>query len=284
MDSLFNNTWIVNILSGLLTSVILFAGGFFLGKQRERKKSKGRSLEEYEFYPFIVDEHGFPNFDLPRFNEGVRYLLKSYDFSAARQLLFIGEQNNVRFFLTGDELRNYKKFFKKYNGNEVIDDNLAHLENYKTLVKLIGKTFRHSGIEILLHNLMNPSKSIIALENPVTGRQIGDGTTMLVLDLKKRNALKQDKLNYELNIGSRTFKCTTIPIYRKDFGLIGAVCINIDVNYINDHVMETMENVRDFFRDFCETEMVLEENILSKYEYKLASAGKRHFKDRAGAH
>ena len=280
MDSIFNNTWIVNILSGLLTSVILFAGGFFYGKQRERKKGKGKSLEEYDFYPFTVDDNGFPDFDLPKFNDGVAYLLKNYEFTAARQLVFIGEQNNVRFYLKGEELHNYKKFFKKYEGNDVIDDNLAHLENYKTLVKLIGRTFRHSGIEILLHNLMNPSKSLIALENPVTGRQIGDGTTLLVLDLKKRSAMKQDKLNYELNIGSRTFKCTTIPIYRKDFGIIGAVCLNIDVNYINDHVLQDMQNVREFFRDFCETEMVLDENILSPYEYKLATAGKRHFMDK----
>ena len=30
--------------------------------------------------------------------------------------------------------------------------------------------------------------------------------------------LNQDKLNYELNIGARRFKCTTIPIYRREFG------------------------------------------------------------------
>lgn len=280
MDTLFNNTWIVNILSGLLTSIILFTAGYFFGKSRERKKSKGKSLEEYEFFPFVADEKGFPNFELSLFNTGVSYFLDNYDFTAARQLLFIGEQNNVRFYLKGEELRKYKKLFKKYDGEEIIDDNLAHLENYKILVQLIGKTFRHSGIEILLHNLMNPSKSIIALENPVTGRQIGDGTTLLVLDLKKRNAMKQDKLNYELNIGSRTFKCTTIPIYRKDFGLIGAVCLNIDTNYIRDHVLQDMEHIEEFFRDFCETEMQLDENILSKYEYKLATEGKRHFMDK----
>ena len=46
--------------------------------------------------------------------------------------------------------------------------------------------------------------------------------------LYERGLQHQDKLNYELNIGARRFKCTTIPIYREDIGLVGAICINVD--------------------------------------------------------
>jgi len=278
MNELLDNAWIVNVLSGLVVSSILFLFGFFIGKKKESKKQKGKRLEEYPFYPFVVDANNFPQFDLERFKAATSYFLKNYDYKAAQQLIHIGEQNNVRYFILGEDLEPYKKLFSKYDGDQILDDNIKFLENYKRIVKLIGRTFRNMGIEILLHNLVNPSKSLIALENPVTGRAIEDGTTSLVLDLKMRSLMHQDKLNYELNLGARKFKCTTIPIFREEYGLIAAVCINIDVNYITEEVLKSKTEIENFFKEYCKTEMQLEENILSKYEYKLALEGKKHWK------
>ena len=62
------------------------------------------------------------------------------------------------------------------------------------------------------------------------------GTTNLVLDLKTRRHQNQDKLNYELSIGARRFKCTTIPIFREEYGLVGAICINIDERFLREEV------------------------------------------------
>ncbi len=109
------------------------------------------------------------------------------------------------------------------------------------------------------------------------------GTTTLLLDLMRRVNAKQDKLNYELNIGARRFKCTTIPILRKEFGVVGAICINIDMNYIRDGVLASAARATEFFQNYCRTDMSLDENILSKDEYKKALAGKRHFRDFAVA-
>src|SRR5947209_14434751 len=55
------------------------------------------------------------------------------------------------------------------------------------------------SIEVLLHDLSNPSHSLVVLENNVTGRNLRDGTTNLVIDLKKRLLAHEDKLNYELD-------------------------------------------------------------------------------------
>ena len=277
MENLINNEWFVSILSGIFVSALLFFIGYLIGKTREIKRQKGKNLEHYDFYPFIVDENNFPNFDPDKFKKGVEYFLRHFDYTAARQLIFIGEQNSVRFLLEPKQLTQYQKLFKKYDGNQILDDTDEFLENYKNIVKLIGRTFRTLGIEVLLHNLVNPSRSIVALENNVTGRNVGDGTTVLVLDLKKRKALNQDKLNYEISLGARKFKCTTIPIFRKEYGLIGAMCINIDVNYITDEVLKAEENIKYFFKEYCRTEMILEENILSKYEYELAQKGKKYW-------
>ena len=120
---------------------------------------------------------------------------------------------------------------------------------------------------------------MIALENDVTGRHLRDGTTNLLIDLKKRQLLHEDKLNYELNIGSRRFKCTTIPIIRKEFGVVGAICINIDANYLTEEVLQRQERIEAWFKNFLRTDMQVDENILSKDEYAKATKGKRHFKD-----
>jgi predicted transcriptional regulator YheO len=149
------------------------------------------------------------------------------------------------------------------------------------LVRLIGKSFPNTGIEILLHNLADPAHSLIALENNVTGRHLRDSTTNLLIDLKKRQLQNEDKLNYELNIGSRRFKCTTIPVIRKEFGVVGAICINIDANYLTEEVMKDRERIETWFKNFLRADMQVDENILSKDEYAKALKGKRHFKDEA---
>ena len=167
-------------------------------------------------------EDNFPQFDLADFRRGVSHFLQHSDATAARQLIFIGEQNEVRHRLDRDALAEYERLYAAYGGARIVEDHNEFLENYKRIVRLIGRTFHDMGIEVLLHNLANPAKSICAIEGgEVTGRALELGTTSLVIDLKKRKLLNQDKLNYELNIGARRFKCTTIPIYRREFGLVG---------------------------------------------------------------
>ena len=246
-------------------------------------KSGGASLGEIskstDFYPFIVTRENFGEFSLKDFRLGIHYFLKNEDHTAARQLIFIGEQNNVRAQLEPTEQKVYAQLFEKYDGKRVTDDTHEFLENYERIVRLIGKSFPNTGIEILLHNLADPAHSLITLENNVTGRHLRDGTTNLLIDLKRRQLLNEDKLNYELNIGSRKFKCTTIPIKRKEFGIVGAICINIDANYISEEVLKDRQRIETWFQNFLRTDMQLDENILSKDEYAKAQKGQRHFKD-----
>jgi len=270
----------VNVIASIIASLVLLAAGFLWGKYKERRKY-GRNLEDYDFYPFTINRENFPEFNLKDFRLGMHYFLKNNDYTAARQLIFIGEQNNVRAQLEPSEQKVYARLFEKYDGKKIADDTTEYLENYIRIVRLIGKSFPNSGIEILLHNLADPSHSLIVLENNVTGRHLRDGTTNLLIDLKKRQLLHEDKLNYELNIGARRFKCTTIPILRKDFGIVGAICINIDANYLTDEVMQSKERIEAWFKNFCRIDRQLDENILSKDEYAKAMKGQRHFKDEA---
>ena len=209
----------------------------------------------------------------------MNHLLRNRDNSAACQLILIGEQNNVENKLKGKDKNQYSKLYYKYDGNKIIDDTTKFLENYKRIVRLIGDSFPDTGMEILLLNLTNPSKALYHIKNNVTGRNIEAPATNLVHDLKMRGLQNQDKLNYELNIGSRKFKCTTIPIYRDGCGLVGAICINVDYHYLNVEVRKNQQKLDAYINAICKTDMVLDENILSKDEYEKALAGKKHFRD-----
>jgi predicted transcriptional regulator YheO len=278
--NLFGSHMMTAALAEALVSIILLALGFVVGKHRERRRLRGRDLTEYDFYPYQTTADNFAEFSLRDFRLGMHYLLRNRDSRAARQLIFIGEQNNVRALLDDKDKRSLEKLFSKYGGAEVISDANEYLENYRNIVRLLGKTFPNMGIEILLHDLANPSRSVVWIEGAeVTGRSLHMGTTTLLVDLKKRRALNEDKLNYELNLGARRFKCTTIPIVRKEFGVVGAICMNIDINYIRDEVLKSAESVAEFFRHFSQTDMQLTENILSKGEYQKALQGKKHFRD-----
>jgi len=270
-----------NLIASIIVSVFSLAAGFLWGKYKERRHKFGRNLEEYDFYPFIVTRENFGQFSLKDFRLGMHYFLKNEDRTAARQLIFIGEQNNVRDQLEPVEQKVYAQLFEKYDGRKIADDTNEYLENYVRLVRLIGKSFPNTGIEVLLHNLADPAHSLVVLENNATGRHLRDGTTNLLIDLKKRQLLNEEKLNYELNIGARKFKCTTIPVYRKEYGIVGAICINVDANYITEEVLKDRQRIETWFRNFLRTDMQLDENILSKDEYAKALKGKRHFKDEA---
>ncbi len=267
------------IVINVLASAILLVFGYFGGQFRERRSRHGKNLEEYDFYPFALDEKNNLYFDLEKFCIGVGHFLKNRDYYAARQLILVGEQNAVENRLTGNEKTRYRKLYHKFGGDKILDDTAKFLENYVRIVRLIGDSFPDTGMEILLHNLTNPAKALYHLKNNITGRNVDAPATNLVLDLKTRRLQHQDKLNYELNIGARKFKCTTIPIYRERYGLVGAVCINLDVNYLREEVSKTQENINAFISALCKTDMVLDENILSKDEYEKALAGKRHFRD-----
>lgn len=270
---------ILNIIYGLIASAVFVGIGFLYGRYKEQKKNRGNPLENYPFYPFTVDAKKMLQFDFDKFNEAVSALIKTKDFQAGQQLVLIGEQNNVRQILTAPFLKKYENLYKIYNGDKVLDDSTQFLDNYKRIVRLIGDSFPDCGIEILLHNLSNPSKALFYIKNNVTGRNIEAPATNLVMDLKRRNSNKEDKLNYELNIGARKFKCTTIPIYKEDMGLVGAICINVDYNYLNNVVRNNPELINKFLDALCKTDMILDENILSKSEYDLALKGKSHFRE-----
>src|SRR6202162_4868969 len=192
----------VNVIASVIASAFFLVTGFVWGKYKERRRKFGRNLDDYDFYPFTITRENFGEFNLNNFRLGMHYFLKNEDHTAARQLIFIGEQNNVRAQLEPVEQKVYAQLFEKYSGKTIADDTHEFLENYERIVRLIGKSFPNTGIQILLHTLAYPAHSLITLENDVTGRHLRDGATNLLIDFKRRQLQTEDKVNYELNMGS----------------------------------------------------------------------------------
>ena len=86
--------------------------GFLWGKYKERQRKFGKNLDENDFYPFTVTRENFGEFSLKDFRLGMHYFLKNEDHTAARQLIFIGEQNNVRSQLEPTEQKVYAQSFR----------------------------------------------------------------------------------------------------------------------------------------------------------------------------
>ena len=273
--------------TGIAIAAMILVGvaAYVIGRNRslpQTTASRGldRRLEEYDFYPFTVDAKGHVQFDTDAFNTAVNALLAERNPRAAKELIIIGEQNLVRDTFPSDWLQNYLQLYAAHDGDAVVGENDLYLENYIRIVHQLGRSFPNTGIEILLHNLVNPSRSLVAIENgEVTGRRVGSGATNLVLDLKTRRQRGEDKVNYELNIGSRQFKCTTVPIFRPEYGLVGALCINIDTHFIRDAAATGGDRLDAFIDNLLRTDFTLDENILSKDEFRSAERGKRHFLD-----
>ena len=277
----------LTVFGFLVVVVVVGVGAYLLGRGKRGTPPRPPAvnqlrLEEYDFYPFIVNERGHVEFDTDAFNRAVTYLLGEQNERAAKELIVIGEQNLVRDTFPTEQLQNYKELYAKYGGDDVVNDNTVFLENYARIVRQLGRSVPNTGIEILLHNLVNPSQSLVVIENgEVTGRSVGSGATNLVLDLKTRRQQGTDKVNYELNIGSRQFKCTTVPIFRADYGLVGAVCINVDTHFIREVAAEGGARLDAFVDNLLRTDFELDENILSPDEYHNAQRGKRNYLDEA---
>jgi hypothetical protein len=76
---------IVSVIGEVIVSLILFIGGYLIREYCERKKLKGKNLEQYDFYPFDVDRNNIPQFNLKDFRLGMYSFLKRKDQTAARR-------------------------------------------------------------------------------------------------------------------------------------------------------------------------------------------------------
>src|SRR5437773_4304681 len=99
----------INLIASIIVSLAFLAAGVIWGKYKERRRRFGRNLEEYDLYPFTVTRENSGDFSLKDFRLGMHYFLKINDYTVVRQLISIGEQNNVRGELEPAEQKVYSQ-------------------------------------------------------------------------------------------------------------------------------------------------------------------------------
>lgn len=202
----------------------------------------GRPLASYpQLYPIAPDQNGNLTLDSAVFMKATNFLLENENPKAAADLLYIGQSNSINLLLSSEEKRVYAMLHQHYNYSELerlneYRDDLFRV--YRDIVNGVGQTLSGTGVEIVLHDVRNPLKSIVAVQNPISGRRLDDPNTNFGLELIKDYSIiphpGRSYVSYELTLNDgRRIKATTIPLYNKRHGLIGFICMNIDISRLS---------------------------------------------------
>ena len=229
-------------------------------------KIEGKRLFEHRgYYPIdIAPKTNLPSLNRKIFIKAIEHFLKpqNYDRLAAMDLVYLRQDN----FDDGDILKDadlprYDALVEKYDLLEFIatfkEEDREIFSNFRRIVDDLGDTLKDVYLEILLHNVRNPIRSIIACRNSekISGRKLFDPSTRFVVQYVRdqgrrliRAMHSGSKVSY-LKQFERTkqVKATTTPLFHEKYGLIAILCVNIDI----DSVLGLDKKARDtFFKNY----------------------------------
>lgn len=128
------------------------------------------------------------------------------------------------------------------------------LESFIPIAKSTAKMFG-PNCEVVIHDLTNPQASVIfTVNNHVTGREIGQSFDHLVKTVLRSEDFKEDYLaGYTfVTEDKRTIRSSTSLIRDSKKKVIGAFCINFDV--------EALNQMQQFMNTFLSTQVEVQEN------------------------
>lgn len=109
-------------------------------------------------------------------------------------------------------------------------ENELLLQESRKIVEALGKMFTPC-CEVVLHDLTHPDHAIVAIENNLSGRQVGDTVTELGLARLKDPDFPEVIQNYPNSFpDGRPAKSTSIGIKNSKGQFIAAICLNLDVS------------------------------------------------------
>ena len=252
-----NNTNIIKncilfVFAAVLAGVIAYVFKTGMITKFDEYSLPGRPLAAFtDIYPIDISNSGKLSLNNNKFASAVKYLLEENNPKAASELMYMGQANNINLLLDNEQKQEYSKLIKKYDYIDLttINQNKNEVfQTYKDIVNGIGLTFQGTGIEIVLHDVRNPLKSIVAVQNPILGRKIGDPNTNFGMELIKDYSIiekhGESYISYGLELSDgRKIKSSTIPVYDNRFGLIGFICMNIEISKMS---VENSEYIASF--------------------------------------
>ncbi|MFF0825995.1 transcriptional regulator [Brevibacillus sp. NPDC003359] len=127
-------------------------------------------------------------------------------------------------------------------------------ESFIPIAKSTAKMFG-PNCEVVIHDLTNPQASVMfTVNNHVTGREIGQSFDHLVKTVLRSEDFKEDYLaGYTfVTEDKRTIRSSTSLIRDSKQKVIGAFCINFDV--------EALNQMQQFMNTFLSTQVEVQEN------------------------
>ena len=103
------------------------------------------------------------------------------------------------------------------------------LEMLDHIAEGLGQTFA-PFCEVVVHDLSNPRNAIYAIENSLSGREVGESVTELGLARIRDPEFPAVIANYATTCpDGRTVKSTSIGIKDESGEYVAALCLNVDL-------------------------------------------------------
>lgn len=243
----------------LIAAISIYVLGFRAAPSFGPKVLPGKALAAYDdLYPIRVDDSGALYLDRALFVKAVNDLSAHPSPRAVADLIYLGNSNNITLLLDGPTKAKYFMLSQQTDYAalaEVDREKYRIFQSYADIVNGIGQTFAGTPVEIVLHDTRNPLRSIVAIQNPISGRRLGDTNTNFGIQLIKSYGEGQGQgrgasfVSYDLTLkDGRAVKSTTIPIFHDVYGLIGLICINIDISKMDNKHPEYVDSFVDTFK------------------------------------
>lgn len=252
----------------LIASLSVYVLGFRPKPNEEARVLLGKPLAAYEqFYPIRANETGALYLDKDLFEKAVDYFTANPSPRAIADLIYLGNSNHVTLMLSESARAKYVSLSNLPDYAAVAEADAQKdklLQTYKDIVNGIGQTFAGTPIEIVLHDTRNPLISIVAVQNPISGRRLGDPNTNFGIQLIKNysqteRGAGQSFVSYGLTLkDGRQVKSTTIPLFNNTYGLIGFICLNIDIPKMDGKDPAAIARFVEAFRTVTENEAISE--------------------------
>lgn len=124
------------------------------------------------------------------------------------------------------------------SGGTAVGDRLAQehallLQAGENIVKALAGMFAPT-CEVVLHDLTRPANSIVAIENPLSGRAVGDSTTELGIGRVADPEFPDILQNYPNSFpDGRPAKSTSVGLRDSTGRCVVAICINMDISLLS---------------------------------------------------
>ncbi len=214
---------------------------------------RGVPLAQLKTYPVQVGADQRIELDLDLLREACQEVITTRNVHAAVDLDYLAEGNRHLVERSEDTQRAVEDV------RLVFQRELLHLgrsqaqrrdliEPLANLAKGLGLMFVNLRIEFILHDTRNPLRSVCAVENGFTGRQIGSPMTNYALDQIVGKSTPSLAPYRNRRPSGEVLKSVTIPFRHPVFGLFAMLCVNVDIGRFGT----TPEAVFHLVRRFAE--------------------------------